>query len=215
MRHGDHDMKLRFAEILFVLYFLISTNASAEIYRGIQPGNSMTDVKALFPGAKFTFVKTAWATEGESLYDVSGPGLPGSMKIKFNDISVVFKKIVETNPEDENSEKYKSMATSSDDSMFVEWVRYVPENYIPIERLISKYGPAEKSGFAEDDFSPFRRWESKGVFATLTDNQKYVKLIDYIFTEKERCESYKQKGGTIPEYCHKNQEPKPPKKKSL
>lgn len=77
---------------------LLSTNVFAEIFRGIQPGSTMTDIRKLFPGAKITLVNTAWATEGESLYDVSGPGLPGSMKIKFNDISVVFKKSLRTAP---------------------------------------------------------------------------------------------------------------------
>lgn len=99
--------------------------------------------------------------------------------------------------------------------MYVEWVRNIPANNIPIERLISKYGPPERSGFSEDDFTPFSFWESKGVYASLTDNKKYVQIIDYYFTNKERCESYERKGQDAPEFCKKNPTPKQKKKQSL
>lgn len=206
---------MKVARKAFSLLFavLISTSAHGEIYQGIQPNSTMTDLKALFPGATIKFVETAWATKGEALYQVTGPGLSGKMMIKFSDTSAFFKDYISEHPDQETSDALRELSVSSDNSMSVDWVRYVPESYIPIERLISKYGQPEKSGFAEVDFSPYKSWESKGVFASLTDNAKFVLFIDYTFTTKERCDVLKQRNDWVPDYCKKKPDAGAPSKK--
>ena len=69
----------------------------------------------------------------------------------------------------------------------VEWVRWVPDsilNLIPLERLVTLYGPPDKNGVDETNFQQYKAWK-RGVTAYLSDNGKSVRNIDYSFTEEE------------------------------
>lgn len=201
--------------IFSMLFLMLAINVHSEIYRGILPLATMKDLKTLFPGAEFTFVKTAWASGEESLYKVTGPGLPGKMMIKFTDSSIFFKKYVEQLPSEEVDEFDRNMAISSDETMSVDWVRYIPDTQIPIDRLVSKYGPAEESGFSEDTFNPYKLWKSKGVYASLSDDKRYALSIDYYFTDNELCLAYMKKYRRMPKSCDVKPTIGSPQKKKL
>ena len=69
--------------------------------------------------------------------------------------------------------------------MTIDWVRWVPDVNIPIERLKSRYGEPEKCDYSTEDYRPYCEWESKGVNARLSDDKKQVFAIEYTFTLKE------------------------------
>lgn len=201
----------KYVIMMAIIACFFTTAASGEIYQGILPFSTMADLKKLFPGAEFNYVKTAWAQESEYVYKIVGPGLPGTIMVKMNDFSFYFKNYMKENPEEEFNENFRSMAIPSDETATVEWVRYIPNNTIPLERIITKYGKIESSGFSETDFRPYKKWDSKGVFASLSDNGKEVVMLDFYFTEAEKCEA-NAKSGFIPEECKDKKTKNQPKK---
>jgi hypothetical protein len=159
----------------------------AETYQGIKPLSTLADVKAKYPNATFRQNKPAWAQEDDIMYSITGVGISGEIIIKFVDLRPTWTK----RSEDERVNKkirelYAELAAGDvNESLCVDWVRWVPDSPFPIGRLIAKYGKPEKSGFADDDFSPYTAWSSKGVYAHLSDDGKRVIFVDFTFTEKE------------------------------
>lgn len=178
------------------LLLLIVQPVFAEIYREIKPYTTLADLKSMFPGATFEILNVAWAKEGEALYKVSGVGLPGSMRIKMNDSAVLWQKLIASMSEAPVDEGLKKFATSTDETISVEWVRWIPDVAIHIDRLVSKYGPPENSRVSGDDFSTSKTWDSKGVSALLLDEGKFVVQIDFTFTIDEICNEARKRSYT-------------------
>jgi hypothetical protein len=96
-------------------------------------------------------------------------------------------------------ESLKDLANKSDEeALSVSWVRWVPELTIPVQRLITQYGSPEKKGFSEDDYTPYKEWTKKGITAFLTDDEKSVTRIDFLFTMEDQIAAYKAKNLPIP-----------------
>lgn len=204
-KQSSGEMAMKALSAIATAIFAISSsfpmNVKAEIYRNIQPSSTLEELKKQFPGATFQEVKAAWTSKSEFLYEVKGPGLPGTMVVKMNDYSFYFQEYIKDKKPEDIDDWQRKMAITNDSSKSTEWVRFIPDYPIPVERLISKYGLAEKTGYREDDFQPYKSWPSKGVHVTLSDDSKKVLQIDYTFTQKERCDSYKAKFGTPMESC--------------
>lgn len=75
---------------------------------------------------------------------------------------------------------------SKDEKLQITWVRCSPNNVIPFERLVSKYGAAEKCTYSEENFRPTCYWETKGIFVYLSDDKKFVLNVEYVPTEAEQ-----------------------------
>lgn len=71
-----------------------------------------------------------------------------------------------------------------DKVLTVEWVRWSPDNPIPLQRFITKYGKPEKSGFDDSSMVPYKEWE-RGITVYLSDDGKMVLLIQYDFNNEE------------------------------
>lgn len=80
-------------------------------------------------------------------------------------------------------------------------VRWLPDSPFPVSRLIKKYGKPEKSDFAEENYKPYKEWKSKGIRASLSDDEKKVILIDFYTTAKEFYVACKEKYGS--DFCEK------------
>lgn len=100
---------------------------------------------------------------------------------------------------------YRGLASQTDEvALSVNWVRWVPDTRIPLQRLVSKYGKPDKSGFSDEDYKPYRSW-NRGIEAYLTDDEKYVDRIDFNFTKEEYRKAYKEKFNFIPSWLKDNQ----------
>jgi hypothetical protein len=67
----------------------------------------------------------------------------------------------------------------------IDWVRWAPDTPIPLDRLITLYGQPDNSGVDENTLEPFKEWK-RGILASITDDGKSVRLIDYNFTREEK-----------------------------
>lgn len=196
-----------------VIFVLALSDVHAEIYKGIAPLNTLSDLKQRFPGADFEKLKPAWAQATDVLYSVTGAGLTGTIVVKFIDPRPWYQDLLDQSrgtPEERREqsggtlnetpqqERLRALAQGADDGITVEWVRWIPDRPISLQRFIAKYGPPTKSDFTEDDFQPYREWSARGLIAFLDDAAKSVVRVDYVFTADEQRRAWKAKTGFIP-----------------
>lgn len=84
-----------------------------------------------------------------------------------------------------------------DTGLTINWVRWIPDNPIPLERYKSKYGQPTECGFSDGDLTPFCRWKEKALYATLSDDKKTVFQVDTSFTRDEYKKAYTQRLGWL------------------
>jgi hypothetical protein len=183
----------------FALFLLTASFAQAETYEGIGPWDTLGDLKQRFPGTNFERLRPAWAQAADVLYAVTGPGLSGKIVVKFLDGRTAdpsqvrdqakFRGMSDNAAQMFAAEQTRLKDLPEDAGLIVEWVRWVPDRPIPLQRFIAKYGLPTKSDFAKDNLQPFRDWTEQGLTAYLDDAEKSVVRVDYTFTDKEQCEA--------------------------
>lgn len=187
-----------------VAFFLIFFPAAlhAEVYKDIMPLDTLGDIKTKFPNSKIEKLTPAWAQPSDAMFQFTGAGLSGTIIILFHDGRPYMRTRLDNGADDIISkERYLKLIEQSDnDALSVNWVRWSPDKLIPLQRLISKYGKPDRSGFDDDNYQPYREWKQKGVLAKLTDDEKNVLQIDYSFTRGELRRAYLAKFNLIPEW---------------
>jgi hypothetical protein len=186
--------------VSWLAFFLLSAGfAWAETYGGIGAKDTLGDIRQRFPGATFERLNPAWAQAGDVLYSVTGAGLSGSIVVKFFDVrseheiqtyaAARLRGLSNSGAEMLAAQQSRLKLLSDDEALVVEWVRWVPDRPIPLQRFIAKYGPPTRSDFAKDNLQPYRDWTEQGLTAYLDDAEKSVVRVDYAFTDKEQCEA--------------------------
>ena len=183
---------------ILVFAMMHAVSAHAEVYRGIGPLDSLSDLKEKFPAANFKKLSPAWAQEHDVLYEITGRGLSGTIIVKFLDSRPAWRKKAAEVSDPEEKASYETLANQPDDSISVEWVRWVPDQAVPLQRFVSKYGTPNEKGFADEDLQPYRQWTAKGLTAFLTDDEKLVSRVDFSFTIADECAAYKEQGWIPP-----------------
>lgn len=182
---------------IFFLAFSLSFSSNAEIYLGIGPLDTLGNVQKKFPRANITKLVVAWSQPHEALYEMKGSGISGTVVFLFNDFRSGWKDLAEKSPE---IELYETMSQQSDaEALVIYWVRWIPDKFIPLQRLVSKYGRPEKSAFSDENYEPYRGWEKKGVTAYLSDDEKFVKRIDFSYTRDEQRNAFLQRKLPVPD----------------
>lgn len=172
-----------------------------EICQGIGPLDKMADIKARLPGATYERIHPAWAQEEDALFGISGEGLSGTIIVKFFDTRPFFRRELGKDIDSNLRKTYEALASKpEEEAMSVEWVRWIPDAPIPLQRFVSKYGKPERSGFSDDDLQPYREWIGRGLAVMLSDDEKRVLRVDYRFTLEEQRHAYKSKYGFVPTY---------------
>lgn len=166
LRHAALSRALATCAILAVFLFSFAAqNAGAAVYRGIHFATTLAELREMFPNASITALRPAWIQKNEALYNVSGVGLEGT-------IVVFFISVGEPAPQDER--------------LVASWVRWIPDQPIPLSRFVALYGVPPISGYDPDDMQPFREWSTLALRAILTPGETAVAFVEYHFTEAER-----------------------------
>lgn len=179
-----------------IFFFLFSNIASAEIYKDFLPYDSLATIKTKYPNAKLEDIKAAWLKTNESFIGLTGVGISGTINLKFSNNDDYWKSTVENNqheieknPTSDNSNREATIKTLNeslnlplDQRLTLDWLRWVPPQAIPFDRIVNKYGKPEKCDFEVDTYQPYCAWASKGVSVNLSDDKKYVYFIEYTFT---------------------------------
>lgn len=185
--------------IVFLLFF-ISQSICAEVYKDFAPFTTLATIKKNYPNANFEVVKAAWVKENDLFLEITGSGLSGTTYVatsKRSDSEVKetidrLKKRLDLDPSlnndawnnlIESEEKY--LVAPDDEKYTIDWLRWVPNLPLPIERLISKFGEPDIYDFQEEDFQPYAQWVKRGLLARLSDDKKRVFSIQYSFSEDD------------------------------
>ncbi len=188
--------------LLSVIIFLLSYSISnAEIYKDFTPYKSLKLIKESYPNGRFEEVKAAWVKGDDGFYKLTGTGLSGTLYLAFYDQTNFYKKSyldVLGTPEvdglsDDEKAKQQNLVEywklkddlGKDEKLALIWVRWVPDEAVPFDRLKSRYGNAEKCSYNEENFTPTCTWDSKALSVNLSDDKKLVFSIDYNFTQAE------------------------------
>ncbi len=175
--------------VSLMLAALLATSmaARAEIYRGIQPGTTLSELRRAFPGAEFRRLRPAWAKEADVMYKITGNGLPGTTVVMLRDARPYYRLLIETATiAAVLSLAREHVELSDEDAWAVELVRWLPEAPFPVERLIAKYGKWDKKDYGDEDMAPYVQWVGRGLVVELSNDEMYVLRIDYEFTDAER-----------------------------
>lgn len=185
---------------LFIILLLICFRSEAEIYKDFVPYTTIAEMKAKYPNAKFEVVKAAWVQENDIFLKITGAGLAGTTYVATSKISdnahkekiERYQRLIAESPDKDNSlyiegiarnERY--LALPADDRYSIDWLRWVPDVNIPLERLKAKFGEPSKFDYSESDFQPYAEWTKRGLRANLSDDKKIVYSIEYYFTDEE------------------------------
>jgi hypothetical protein len=202
-------INMKIFTIIFILLFFTGA-LFGEIYQGIMPSFNLNAVKKLFPQANFERTKAAWLQEDEALYSIDGPGISGTIMIKLGSSKDLFKRWAEksdsvvqadtlNNPDTSKWDKLFKLKHSwhkewseqhwreyreyTEDSMSVDWVRWVPSLKIPLKRFFQKYGKPDSTGYSDVDLTPYKFWK-RGI-SVYYNEKELVEWVDFSVTYED------------------------------
>lgn len=177
--------------MISLLLCFAAVESSAEICQGIKPYMKLEHVKRKFPHATYKEVFPAWIEEQKMVYEVVGSGISGKIIIFFHDYRPWNQMMMERATDNLSKAFWKPLVDQSDDkSLVVSWVIWIPVAPFPADKLMTTYGKPTRKDYTKDDSMPFLVWESRGVLAYLTDDEKKVLGIECTFTPKEMDDAW-------------------------
>ena len=191
---------LRIICLLVTTFWLLATGISqAEVLQGVNYLASLKDVKNIYPNATYTKLTPAWLKEDEAFISVYGTGMAGKIYILFIDSRPYLRKKVVESTDSSKTELLMKLAKEPDDTaLTVDWVRWIPDSPIPIERFQSRYGKP-KCDF-DEDMSPICTWRERALTASMTGDNKNVLHVTTGFTKAEKQSGATVGLGFVPEY---------------
>lgn len=185
--------------ILSIFLWTIVSICHGETYLKFEPGDTIGVAKQKYPNAQFVPVDVGWATKSDKFIRMSGQGIVGEVYLKFSASDEFMRtqkskylEKLDTAPENEralnqNMVDYytKELEKPDDERMSIDWIRWVPEKKLPIERVVGRYGKATKCDYDESSFEPYCDWGERGITAALSDDKKWVAMIDFKITPKD------------------------------
>lgn len=222
---SDMSRLLSFFAIFILL--VISCIANAEIYKDFRPNITLKEIKEKYPNGNYENVNAAWVTEKDAFIKLTGTGLAGTILLAFSNGDSISKRIIsnakakiETNPDGDNKIlestidiQNKLISLPLDEKLTLNWLRWLPAEILPFDRLVNRYGNPEKCGYNDESFQPFCDWISRAIRANLSDDKKQVLSIEFSFTEDDLIKSWGL-GDTTPRIEEKPIQ-KPIKKKKI
>lgn len=71
--------------LVLLVGVLVMAASHAEILQGIEPLDTLGDIRKKFPNAQLQPIKAAWVKEDQAFYSLEGVGLPGKIRLAFDD----------------------------------------------------------------------------------------------------------------------------------
>jgi len=139
---------------------------------------------------------------------VTGPGIKGTIIVKFNDSRPAARAaLASLNASETLADSVKEYMRAfwteqteltDDEAIETEWVRWVPEEPIPLTWLTGKYGVPDTRGFNDQTFEPYRQWTKRAVLASIGSDTTMVRLVEFQYTKTEYARVYHDKFGVWP-----------------
>lgn len=176
----------------------LASNCFAEVFLGITYEATLGDLKKLYPNAQYTKLTTAWLTENEAFFKVTGSGLGGELRIAFTDYRPGLRKLAQETTDQELAETYRKAASKpEDESLRVDWVRLIYASPVPLEAFKKKYD--QPTTCAHDQTFDLKcEWPNRSIVANMSKDGKSVSSADTSFTIQEKRDGYLKNWGWLP-----------------
>lgn len=170
-------------------HILFCNPAVSASYGGIKYRLTLNDVMAMYPGATFEKTSAAWIQpDRQAAYTVEGSGLSGKLFIVFVDDRKKYNDFLyqgRVQGFNENDIKLLEYGKNLPEkyTLYVDWVRFLPDSSIPKNILITKYGKKYKQRIDENSFSKYLEWDN-GIIANIGEDGN-IENIEYSPVGKE------------------------------
>ena len=182
--------------IIMLCLILSPALVHSGIYRGIEPLDSITDIKRKFQAAKIVESRPAWIDANETLCEISGTGIDGKIIICFYDYRSEYRMLSKTEPD---NKKYSELANlKHDEGVEIIWVKWVPSQSISASGLISRYGNPDRYEFVANKQQCL--WIKKNISANLDTDSNFCNSMNFRFTRTEQTNAWIYKHGFTPEH---------------
>jgi hypothetical protein len=192
------------AVFILAAALLASGSALAERFMGIQPGDRLANIQALFPRAELEELKPAWLQPYQRLVQISGTtsnGVSGIVAFKLehevDSMAALLRGIAgkQANRTDlSEAEAYiltywpkrleQLRSAPPADPWEVDDIRWVPPEPLLIKTAIAKYGPPNKDEL-DEQFRRVVKWETRGITAFVNKDDT-ISVIVFRFTLGDR-----------------------------
>ena len=170
---------------LIACLLAISSVAQAEVFYGIEHGDTLGDVKKMYPSANYRKLSPAWLQPDQSLIAMSGFGLAHELIILFSDMRPFFSEIKGHGGSDLNNWSFANIAAQPDsDALKVEQVRVRYTHSVKIDSFKQKYGKSTCKD--DDDFQKICVFPDRAITALLSEDGRFVLAAESNFTDKEK-----------------------------
>lgn len=174
---------------------LLSQATLAEGLHGIEIFDSLGVIRSKYPNASVTPVNAAWVQKNQAFYRLKGSGFPGVLMLAFTDGRPKYRAEAATlgmRPSGDLSQQERAhlqvvnqLASEPDDeALTIEWMRWVPEESIPMSRFKAKYGEP-RCGFTDDTLEPYCAWAERGLTAKVNESKTMVHALEATFTMRD------------------------------
>lgn len=179
---------------LFIAIAPLAAQADIASFQGIEAGENLDMLQKRLPNARFLLLPVAWVLPGDAFYEIGGDGLVGIVRVKFSDSAPLCRRAME-NPKNtpELQESLQRCVTRPhEQTLFVDWVRWIPPSPIPLPRLEARYGKA----VCKDDanFQMACAWVKAGLTADMTSDGKAALQINRFFSDEETAAGIEERG---------------------
>lgn len=181
---------------LILGHILVCNPAFSASYGGIKYRLTLNDVMALYPGAKFEKTSAAWIQpDRQSAYSVEGSGLSGQLFIVFVDDRKNYNDFLyqaRTQGINENDKKLLEYGKNLPEkyTLYVDWVRYIPDSSISKNTLITKYGKNYTQQVDDNSYSKYLEWDN-GLIANIGEDGN-IENLEYSPVGKELTDGLRQ-----------------------
>jgi hypothetical protein len=178
---------------------VLSGAARAETYLNFEAGETIRSARGKYPNALFSEVKVGWTQKNEKFIQMSGQGIVGVVYLKFSTSDEFYRTLrsqiverLQSDPKADPDADQKmiqfyddQLARPDEERMGLDWIRWVPDTRLPIERIEGKYGKPSKCDYETDTFKPYCSWKERGLTVGLSDDKRIVTMMDFMITDAD------------------------------
>lgn len=185
--------------LIALLIGLACSLAHAESVLGLEPLEPLSSVKRRFNPENLTAEPVGWLKSNQYFGVLQTPDMSGKVLLLFEHDDEVRKKKLAALEKSVTGMPVQSQARSTrlllrqqkehlakplDDRLALVLVRWIPDPPLRVAELTAKYGKPEEKRERDAVYGPIYVW-SKGVTAHLSDDKKFISMVEYWFTEDD------------------------------
>jgi hypothetical protein len=168
---------------------------------GIEPLDTLADVKAKWPNAQWQEVQKATEAEPFAMWTMAAGAWRGmgTLVVYFQDTRWQAKSMLQQTSESVEQPEWRQAAQATDDdALVIDSMTLVLQEAMPLKALVKQYGRYDATMPLDDGQGVYAVWHAKGMRAVVSDASQQVEQIDFVFTPEDIGNAYRRNGQEVP-----------------